>query len=175
MTHYTMAIYTDRFTGSFLSRKMKRMDVTTQLHMVLNVIIAFILGAFIGWERERHGREAGIRTFAAISVGACVFGLISIHGVEYFGTGTADPTRIASNVVVGVGFLGAGVIFRRDGNRVAGLTTAATLWSTASIGLAVAFHMYVVATLVTFITFLMLWLPKLSWWKWISNKDKSHK
>lgn len=144
------------------------MDI--QLHMVMQVLIAFLLGGIIGWERERHGREAGIRTFGAISIGACVFGLISLYGLHGLNLGLNDPTRIASNVVVGVGFLGAGIIFHREGNHVLGLTTAATLWATAAVGLAVAFHMYIIAVLVTVIMVLMLWLPKLSWWRWISAK-----
>lgn len=138
--------------------------------MIVQVLVAFFLGALIGWERERHGREAGIRTFGAIAVGACVFGLISIYGLGEIGIFGGDPTRIASNVVVGVGFLGAGIIFHRDGDHVAGLTTAATLWTTAAVGLAVAFHMYSIAFLVTLIMFLILWLPKVSWWKWVSAK-----
>jgi putative Mg2+ transporter-C (MgtC) family protein len=145
------------------------MDNST-IVMLAQVLVAFLLGALIGWERERHGREAGIRTFGAIAVGACVFGLISIYGLDGLGLFTGDPTRIASNVVVGVGFLGAGIIFHRDGDHVAGLTTAATLWTTAAVGLAVAFHMYSIAFLVTLIMFLVLWLPKVSWWKWVSAK-----
>lgn len=149
------------------------MDFATELHMVLQVIVALILGSFIGWEREHHGTEAGIRTFGAIAVGACVFGLISLHGMDG-SMQNVDPSRIASNVVVGVGFLGAGVIFRRASDSlVAGLTTAATLWSTAAIGLAVAFRMYVIAGLTTIIIFLLLWMPRLPWWHYISGKKRS--
>ena len=146
------------------------MSINIELHMIIQVLIAFLLGGIIGWERELHGRQAGIRTFGAISIGACVFGLISLYGVPGLVAHGLDPTRIASNVVVGVGFLGAGIIFHPEGNRVLGLTTAATLWATAAVGLAVAFHMYIIAALVTIIMLLMLWLPKLSWWKWISAK-----
>lgn len=146
------------------------MDVGIELHLVIQVLIAFLLGGIIGWERERHGREAGIRTFGAISIGSCVFGLISLHGVPGLVAIGVDPTRIAANVVVGVGFLGAGIIFHRDSDHVLGLTTAATLWATAAVGLAVAFKMYTIAVLVTIIMLLMLWLPKLSWWKLVSAK-----
>lgn len=147
------------------------MDAALELEMAIQIVIAFILGALIGWEREQRGREAGIRTFGAIAVGACVFGLISIHGWHHFSpVGNYDITRIASNVVVGVGFLGAGIIWRREGDHIAGLTTAATLWSTAAVGLAVAFHMFIVAALTALILFLVLWLPRLSWWKLISKK-----
>jgi len=110
--------------------------------MAARALLATLLGAFIGWERERHGNDAGVRTYAAVALGACVFGLVSSHA----GPASADPTRIAANVVTGVGFLGAGVILR-DRGRTVGLTTAATLWSTAGVGLALAFGMYVLGTL----------------------------
>lgn len=143
----------------------------TQATMIFPILFAAFLGGLIGWEREHSGRAAGIRTFTAIAIGACAFGLISIHGViDSLGQIHFDPTRIASNVVVGVGFLGAGMIFHPDTSRITGLTTAATLWATASVGLALAFNMYIIAILVTIIMLLMLWLPKMSWWKLISAK-----
>jgi putative Mg2+ transporter-C (MgtC) family protein len=145
------------------------MDVAVELHMVLQVLLAFLLAGIIGWEREKHGRQAGIRTFAGIGIGACVFGLISIHGPIALGFTNVDVTRVAANVVVGVGFLGAGIIFQREGG-VAGLTTAASLWATAAVGVAVAFRMYTIAILVTVILLSMLWLPGLPWWKLISGK-----
>jgi putative Mg2+ transporter-C (MgtC) family protein len=143
-------------------------DIPTEMHMILQVILAFLLGGIIGWEREHHSSQAGIRTYAAISVGSCVFGLISLHAY-----GVIDPTRIAAQVVTGIGFLGAGVIFRQ-GNAVNGLTTAATLWGMASIGLAVAYAMYVVAVLTTVLIFILLWLPRISWWRKISKKRQRY-
>jgi putative Mg2+ transporter-C (MgtC) family protein len=103
------------------------MDLQTDLEIIMRVFIAFLLGGLIGWERERHGISAGIRTYGAICLGACVFGVVSssIPG--------ADPSRIAAQVVTGIGFLGGGLIFRQ-GDYVSGLTTAATLWATAAIG-----------------------------------------
>ena len=97
------------------------MDWNLELLFAVRAIIAALLGALVGWERERHGSHAGIRTYAAISLGACVFGLISSHV-----SASADPSRIAAQVVTGVGFLGARVILREQG-RITGLTTAATL------------------------------------------------
>lgn len=132
--------------------------------LVLRVLIACLLGGMIGWERERHGISAGIRTYGAIALGACVFGIVSM------GAGpSADPSRIAAQVVTGIGFLGGGLIFR-EGNYVTGLTTAATLWSTAAVGLAISFGFYVIGILTAVIIFLLLYLPKLSWWKKISRK-----
>ncbi len=88
----------------------------------------------IGWERERHRNivSAGIRTYGAIALGSCAFGILSFFVAD------GDPSRIASQVVTGIGFLGGGIIFRQ-GDYVTGLTTAATLWATAAVGLAVSF------------------------------------
>lgn len=144
------------------------MEWTNELFMALQLLLSFLLGGLIGWEREYQGFPAGIRTFGAIAAGSCVFGLIS-----WSAENTIDPTRIAAQVVSGVGFLGIGIIFRH-GNYVRGLTTAATLWSTAAVGLAIAFHMYVIGILTTLLLFLMLFLPRLSWWERISKKTHRH-
>lgn len=133
------------------------------LELLMRVILALLLGAMIGFERERHGISAGIRTYGAIALGACVFGILSTN---IFG---ADPSRIAAQVVSGVGFLGGGVIFRQ-GDYVSGLTTAATLWATAAVGLSVACGMYTVSILTAVLIFLLLYLPRLAWWKKISSK-----
>ena len=134
--------------------------------MAGRAMLAALLGALIGWEREQHGREAGIRTYAAVSLGACVFGLISSHVSM-----GSDPTRIAAGVVTGVGFLGAGVILREQG-RIAGLTTAATIWATSSVGLAIAFGMYVLGALTTLITFALLAVHHLPGWSRLRNNGE---
>lgn len=139
-------------------------DFHTDLIMIMRVLIAFLLGALIGLERERHGSSAGIRTYGAISLGSCVFGLLSMSLVD------ADPSRIAAQVVTGIGFLGGGVIFRHEGY-VSGLTTAATLWATAAVGLTVAFGMYMVSLLTALIMCMLLFLPRLRWWKKLSGKS----
>lgn len=120
----------------------------------LRVVLAAALGGVVGWQRLHTGREAGIRTFAAVSLGACVFGLISLHAAV-----GAETTRISSNVVTGIGFLCAGVILREQGH-ITGLTTAASLWATASIGLAVAYGMHVLGVLVAMLLFGLLAIPK---------------
>src|SRR5581483_5424004 len=107
---------------------------------VIRLLVALALGAAVGAERELTGQTAGLRTHIAVCVGAALFGVVSTLGfLEYEGLHTgvlrADVTRVASNVVVGVGFLGAGMIMHRNGE-VANLTTAASVWTVAAIGLA---------------------------------------
>lgn len=134
--------------------------------MATRAILAAVLGALVGWDRERQGREAGIRTYGAVSLGACVFGLISSH------VPGGDPTRIAAGMVTGVGFIGAGVILHHRG-RIVGLTTAATLWSAASIGLAMAYGMYTLGMLAALIIFSLLSVNRLPWWPKIKNDTET--
>lgn len=136
-----------------------------ELDMILRIIIACLLGCLIGWERERHRHivSAGIRTYGAISLGACAFGILGLFIVS------SDASRIAAQVVTGIGFLGGGIIFRQ-GDYVTGLTTAATLWATAAVGLAAAFGLFFVAFLTAIFIYLLLYLPRLAWWKRISAK-----
>lgn len=97
------------------------------------------MGAFIGLERESHGRPAGLRTHTLVSIGACLVMLISIYGFDE--TTDRDPARLAAQVISGIGFLGAGTILR-EGATVRGLTTAASLWVVAGIGLAMGNGFY---------------------------------
>lgn len=134
--------------------------------IILRVLLALLLGGILGFERERHGISAGIRTYSAISLGACVFGVLSLS------IPGADPSRVAAQVATGIGFLCGGVIFR-EGSHVNGLTTAATLWATAAIGLSVAFGMYSVSITTTILIFLLLYMSRLPWWKKFARKVKS--
>ena len=107
---------------------------------VVRLLVAVALGAAVGVERELSGQTAGLRTHIAVCVGAALFGVISTLGfLEYedmrTGVLRADVTRVASNVVVGVGFLGAGMIMKRRNGDVANLTTAASIWTVAAVGL----------------------------------------
>lgn len=135
------------------------MDWQLEFLFVTRVAVATVLGAFIGLEREMHRRPAGLRTYAAVSMGACMFALISQHI-----PGVVDPSRMAANIVTGVGFLGAGMILR-DGDRTHGLTTAATVWATAAVGAAVGFGMYVLGSLGALSTLALLALHHLPWLK----------
>jgi putative Mg2+ transporter-C (MgtC) family protein len=132
------------------------LDWALELSMAGRLLYAAVLGIVIGLERERHRRSTGIRTYAAIAIGACGFGLVSMHA------GAPDPTRIAAQVVSGIGFIGAGIIFRQS-DRVSGLTTAATVWATAAVGMAVAYRMLVLPALMAALLHLLLalhhWLP----------------
>jgi putative Mg2+ transporter-C (MgtC) family protein len=107
--------------------------------MVIRLVIAAFLGAVIGYERARAKKPAGIRTHLLVCMGAALFTVISIYG---FGE-NGDPSRVAAGVVVGIGFLGAGTILRQE-KGVAGLTTAATIWAVAAIGVAMGAGLYVV-------------------------------
>src|SRR5438128_565254 len=120
------------------------MDVAahiTLLDTVARLGAAALFGAIVGFQREVDGHDAGVRTHLLLALGAAMFGLISIGGFDHFLTDrnatnvTVDPTRIASYVAAGIGFLGGGAILKRD-DGVRGLTTAASLWVVASIGLA---------------------------------------
>jgi putative Mg2+ transporter-C (MgtC) family protein len=136
------------------------------------VFLSFVLGSIIGFERELRNSPAGVRTYAAVCMGACVFGVASTHPVvlSYFQS-TIDTTRIAAQVASGIGFLCAGVIFKEGFNTV-GLTTAATLWAVAALGVIVAFEMYLVALLVEVLMLILLLLPRIVGYKKIVKKKK---
>ena len=123
---------------------------------VIKLLLSLLLGATIGIERRRKGQIAGLRTFALISMGATLAMLISIYIPQvYLGLKNGDPGRIAAQVVSGVGFLGAGAIIQMKGS-VRGLTTAAGIWMTACIGLAVGAGMYLIAIIATLLIIFIL-------------------
>lgn len=138
------------------------MDIANELLYAFRVFLAAVLGGIVGWERERSDSDAGIRTYMATSMGACAFSLISIHA-------GGDPTRIAAQVVTGIGFIGAGVIFKGN-TGISGLTTAATLWATAAVGMASAFGMYVLAVLCCCLLLGTLLLQLLPGWRTFTGK-----
>jgi putative Mg2+ transporter-C (MgtC) family protein len=129
--------------------------------LTLRIVLAAGLGAAIGLERELREREAGLRTHLLVSLGAALFTLVSAYGWSDWSFSNAegivfDPTRIAAQIVTGVGFLGAGAIIRQ-GLTVRGLTTAATLWAVAAIGMAVGAGYYEAAVLTTAAVLISLW------------------
>ena len=135
--------------------------ISGEFDLAVRVVIALIIGLALGTEREIGGHTAGLRTMALICTGACLFtglGLIPNLGR------TIDPTRIAAQIVTGVGFLGAGSILRQ-GEAVIGLTTAASIWVVAAIGMAVGFGYFstaIVATVLVLATLIIL--------KWVENR-----
>ena len=124
--------------------------------MVLRLLLATALGAVIGYQRERAGKAAGLRTHTLISVGAALFTIASLYG---FGTG-ADPARVAAGIVAGIGFLGAGAIIRRGEGVIEGLTTAATVWAVAAVGLAAGAGLYLVSAVTTAVMLIVLCLHR---------------
>jgi putative Mg2+ transporter-C (MgtC) family protein len=125
------------------------------------VVVAAGLGGAVGLERELREREAGFRTHLLVSVGSCLFTLVSAYGFNEFLVGggnvvRTDPTRIAAQIVTGVGFLGAGAIIRQ-GFSVRGLTTAATLWVVAAIGMASGAGYFSAAVITTALVLFSLW------------------
>ncbi len=130
------------------------------LTFLLRLGLALLLGAVIGFERESTEHAAGMRTNALVSLGSCLFTLISGYGFLDFLTIAhmqVDPTRIASYVVAGIGFLGAGsIVFKQDAHTVKGLTTAATIWLVAAIGMACGAGLLLVGILTTVLGLLVL-------------------
>ena len=126
--------------------------VSLELKFLVGFVFAFVAGFLIGFERGLRGIRAGVRTNTMVCLGSMLFALVSSH---------VDPTsvsRIAAGVVTGIGFLGAGMIIHHKGN-VQGLTTAATIWMSSAIGLAIGFGLYLVGVLATLLSFLILRLP----------------
>ena len=129
--------------------------------VLLRVVLAGVFGGAIGAEREIREREAGLRTHMLVSIGAALFTLVSAYGFSDFRFSQAsgityDPTRIAAQVVTGIGFLGAGAIIRQ-GLSVRGLTTAASLWVVAAIGIATGAGYYSAAVITTVVVLVSLW------------------
>lgn len=129
--------------------------------ILLRLILASLFGALIGLERERKDWAAGLRTHMMVAVGSCLIMLVSAYGfvdvIAIEGI-DLDPSRVAAQVVSGIGFIGAGaILFSRQG-RVRGLTTAAGLWTVAAIGLATGGGMYFAAAMTTLIALIILWL-----------------
>ena len=127
---------------------------------ILRLLAATAMGAAIGFEREYHAKEAGLRTHLLVALGSCLFMILSIYGFDFMlgrDHVSFDPSRIAAQVVTGIGFIGAGtIIFQKQAVR--GLTTAAGLWVTAAIGLACGNGMYWVALITTVIVLVSLGL-----------------
>ena len=136
------------------------MDPAAQFELIGRLALGVALGGAIGWERELQRQPAGFRTHSLVALGACIFTVISAFAFS----GVGDPARIAAQVVTGIGFIGAGTIIRHEGS-VRGLTTAASLWAVAGVGMASGAGLYVVAigatVLIVVVLALFDWLEAL--------------
>lgn len=130
---------------------------------VIAMLISTALGTAVGWERQIGRKPAGLRTHTLVCMGSTLFVLLTVHAARDFGGGSVDPTRIIHGVVTGVGFLGAGSIMRQEGF-VQGLTTAASVWMVAAIGVAVGVHAWGLA-----VTGTVLALIVLEGYRWIER------
>lgn len=126
------------------------LDIGIQLEAIFRLLLAGTLGAFVGYEREAHHRPAGLRTYILVSVGACLFTLVSILGFP-----GSDPGRVAAQIVTGIGFIGAGTIIREHA-AVRGVTTAAGIWAIAAVGMAAGTGLYLLAIVTAFGAYLVL-------------------
>ncbi len=125
-----------------------------ELDVVIRLLAAALAGGLIGLERERAAKPAGLRTHILVGTGAALFTAVSIYGFP----GSIDQSRVAAGIVVGIGFLGAGTIIHREAG-VVGLTTAATIWVVAAIGMAMGAGLYLVAGVTALIAYVTLRLP----------------
>lgn len=125
--------------------------IYTYLTEIGQVLFAFVIGAIIGIEREFRSKPAGFRTMILICVGSCLYTILSKESSQ------VSPDRIASNIVTGIGFIGAGVIFK-EGISVNGLTTAALIWITAALGMAIGYHNYPLTIVVSAIVVIVLFI-----------------
>lgn len=130
------------------------MDLAIQAIIALRLFLAFVMGAILGYERGFQQKPAGSRTHALVCLGSALFMIISLYGFLDF-PGQKDPARVAAQVVTGMGFIGAGAIWR-EGSWVKGLTTAATLWVSSSLGLAVGVGLYLPAIVSLVLAYLTL-------------------
>jgi putative Mg2+ transporter-C (MgtC) family protein len=128
------------------------LDLGMQLELGLRLTAGLVLGAIIGFERELHRQPAGFRTHSLVALGAALFTIVSAYG---FSGPTVDPTRIAAQIVSGIGFIGAGTILQYRGS-IRGLTTAASLWAVAAIGTAAGAGLLVMAIIGTILILVVL-------------------
>jgi putative Mg2+ transporter-C (MgtC) family protein len=148
----------------------------SQLELLLRIIIAGLCGALIGYERNTRLKVAGIRTHLVVAMGAALIMVVSKYGfndVLLLKGVTLDPSRVAAQVVSGIGFLGAGMIFLRK-NAISNLTTAAGVWATAGVGLAIGANLYIIgiASTVLLLIAQILLRRRFDWWLKIPVSDQ---
>lgn len=132
---------------------MKYLQLITEFNeisIVVRILLAMILGGIIGMEREKNKRPAGFRTHILVCVGSCMTAMIGLYAWKEMGV-PSDPLRISAQVISGIGFLGVGTILVKEHDHITGLTTAAGLWATATIGISCGFGFYMGALLGTLV------------------------
>ena len=127
-----------------------------ELELIIRMIISFLLSMIIGFEREISLKPAGLRTHVLVCLGSTLFTILSLYAFP-----GADPSRLAASIAIGIGFIGAGTILKTKEEKIIGLTTAATLWTVASIGVAVGAGFYLLASVVAIFTYLILKIGKI--------------
>jgi len=154
------------------------MELST-LDILLRLVIAVLLGSLVGVERTLAGKTAGMRTYALVAMGSALFIIISqIVMLTLSNPLSLDPLRIASQIIVGIGFIGAGLVFHNNHDmRTSGLTSAAGLWVAAGIGMACGFGLYplaIISALLTLLIFTVLWYIEKGFKKisYSDNKDE---
>ncbi len=131
---------------AFLNDLIKTFEWQTVTEVLIKSVLAVVIGGFIGSERARHGRAAGMRTHILVCLGAALTSMLSIYVAAV--TGSGDVLRIPAQVISGIGFLGAGMIILKNNNVITGLTTAAGVWTTSIIGIAIGYGFYSGAVIV---------------------------
>ncbi|MEM4663009.1 MAG: MgtC/SapB family protein [Candidatus Diapherotrites archaeon] len=144
--------------------------LAAEIEGIIKLLIATVFGMLIGLERESKRKPAGVRTYALVCLGSCLFTIASVGF-----SGAADPSRVAAGIVTGVGFLGGGAIFG-SGTKRRGITTATSIWVVAAIGIAVGIGEYVLASFATLASLLLLYSSRiLKFFVERSRKGKTNK
>ncbi len=133
-----------------------KLTISQEIEIAVRLLLAAMFGLAVGYERRSADKPAGLRTLSLVCLGSAMFTIISAFGFE-----TADQSRVAAQIVTGVGFLGAGTILR-SGVTISGLTTAATIWATAAIGMAVGSGLYIAAVSGTVLVLVILYVFELA-------------
>lgn len=145
------------------------MDIEAELIIAGKLLLAMVLGCLVGLDREREQRNIGVRTFGGISLAACLFVAIAAHLTE----DKSAIARMLSAIATGLGFIGAGLIFKDSESSPKGLTTAAGLWATAAVGAAVALNMFLLACIAALLIFILLGINRYKWYRDLISKISS--
>jgi putative Mg2+ transporter-C (MgtC) family protein len=132
--------------------------IITDQQVIIRLLTAFLISGLIGWEREYYRRPAGLRTNILVGVGSTLITIASIKSSIMFKEFAVNPAFIAAQIVTGIGFIGAGAILHKGSSTVVGLTTAATLWVVAGLGIAIGFGLYTEALATAFLVFFTLFI-----------------